>query len=103
MSEPLIRTLADVEAFEQVPLEHRADTWTIPEVVAHGAGLNPDAVALYYLLDADPEEIPLAITYAEFMGKMRQTANLLRRVFGGTGGGGGGLLPGGPGHYPLLV
>ena len=103
MSEPLIRTLADVEAFEQVPLEQRAETWTIPEVVAHGAGLNPDAVALYYLLDADPEETPLAITYAEFMGKVHQTANLLRRLFGGKDGVAGVLLPVVPENYFVLV
>ncbi len=103
MSEPLIRTLADVEAFEQVPLEQRADTWTIPEVIAHGAGLNPDAVALYYLLDADPEEIPLTFTYSDFIGKVHQTANLLRRLFRGTDGVAGVLLPVVPENYFLLV
>lgn len=103
MSEPLIRTLADVEAFERVPLEQRAATWTLPEVLAHGAGLNPGAVALYYLLDADPEEIPLAITYAELMAKLCQTANLLRRLFGGSDGVVGVLLPVVPENYFVLA
>jgi len=44
-SEPLIRTIADVEAFERIPLEERSDAWTLPEVVARGAALNPAAAA----------------------------------------------------------
>jgi len=103
MSEPLIRTIADVAAFERISLDQRADTWTVFEVVADGAGLNPDAVALHYLLDADPEEIPATITYAEFMGKVRQTANLLRRLFGGKDGVAGVLLPLVPESYFLVV
>lgn len=103
MNLPLIRTLADVEAFEQVPLEQRVDAWTLPEVVARGAALNPDGTALYYLENADPEEVPLRFTYGELMGKVRQTANLLRRLFGGRNGVVGALLPLVPENYFLTL
>ena len=103
MNEPRICTIADVEAFERIPLDQRADVWTVFEVVADGAGLDPDAVALHYLLNADPDEIPATITYAEFMGKVHQTANLLRRLFGGKDGVAGVLLPLVPESYFLVV
>jgi len=101
-SEPLIRSIADVEAFERVPLEQRCDAWTLPEVIARGAALNPAAVALHYLLNADPSEVPLSLTYAEFIGKVRQTANLLRRLLQGRDGVVGVLLPLVPENYFLL-
>jgi fatty-acyl-CoA synthase len=103
MNDPLIRTLADVEAFEQVPLERRVDAWTIPEVVARGAALDPEAIALYYLQDASPDEVPTTFTFRQFMAKARQSANLLRRLFGGRDGVAGVLLPLVPENYFLLV
>ena len=103
MGEPLIRTLADVQAFQRIPLEQRVDTWTVYEVVARGAGLNPAAAALHYLLDASPEDTPTTITYAQFMGQVHQTANLLRRLFGGKDGVVGVLLPLVPESYLLTV
>src|SRR3974390_903353 len=103
MNLPLIRSLADVEAFEQVPLEQRVDAWTLPEVVARGAALNPDGIALYCLEDADPEEVPLKFTYGELLGKVRQTANLLRRLFGGRNGVVATLLPLVPENYFLTL
>ncbi|MCC6474021.1 MAG: acyl-CoA synthetase [Burkholderiales bacterium] len=103
MSAPLIRTLAEVEAFERVPLAQRAHGWTLPEVLAQGASLDPDAIALYYLLNADPRETPLALSYAAFMDKARQTANLLRRLFGGGEGVVGVLLPVVPENYFVLA
>jgi fatty-acyl-CoA synthase len=100
---PLIRTLADVEAFERVPLEERASAWTVHETVAQGASFNPGAAVLHYLLDADPEEKPLTLTFAQFMGKMHQCANLLRRLFGGGDGVVGVLLPLVPENYFVLA
>jgi len=102
-TQPLIRTLADVEAFERVPLEERASAWTVHEVVAQGASLDPGAAALHYLLNADPSEEPLTVTFAQFVGKMHQSANLLRRLFGGAEGVAGVLLPLVPENYFLLA
>jgi fatty-acyl-CoA synthase len=99
----LIQTISDVEAFERVPLEKRVEAWTVPEVVARGASFNPDAVALYYLLDASPDETPVVITYRELMYRVRQTANLLRRLYGGRDGVVGVLLPLMPENFFLVV
>jgi fatty-acyl-CoA synthase len=101
--EPLIRTFADVAAFERVPLEQRANEWTVHAVVNRGVQLNPEAVALHYLLDANPDETPLSYTFAEFLRKTHQTANLLRRLFKGGNGVCGALLPLVPENYFLLA
>ena len=101
--EPLIRTIADVAAFERVPLEERAKEWTVHAVVSRGVSLNPRAVALHCLLDASPEETPLSITFGEYLGKVYQTANLLRRLYGGRNGVAGVLLPLVPENYFLLA
>ncbi len=99
---PLIRSLPDVAAFERVPLEERANAWTIYDVLEQGAALNPEAAALHYLLDADPAETPLTVSFAQFMSKARQSANLLRRLFGDRDGVVGVLLPLVPENYFLL-
>jgi fatty-acyl-CoA synthase len=99
---PTIRTAADVEAFERIPLELRVQAWTVHEIVARGAALNPGAAVLHYLLDADPAEAPRTISFAEFMRKVHQTANLLRRLFDGRDGIVGVLLPLVPENYFLL-
>ncbi len=101
--QPLIRNLADVEAFERMPLGERAGEWTVQAVVERGARLNPGAAALHYLLDADPEETPLTFSFAQLMGKMHQTANALRRLFGGGEGVVGVLLPLVPENYFMLA
>ena len=99
---PLIRTLSDVAAFERVCLEQRANAWTIYDVLEQGAALDPEAAALHYLLDADPAETPLTISFAQFMRRARQSANLLRRLFGDRDGVAAVLLPLVPENYFLL-
>ncbi|MCC6473556.1 MAG: acyl-CoA synthetase [Burkholderiales bacterium] len=101
-TQSLIRTIADVEAFERIPLEERPLAWTLPEVLDAGAALDPCGTALHYLREANPDETALSLTYAELMGKVRQTANLLRRLFQGHEGVAGVLLPLVPENYFLL-
>jgi fatty-acyl-CoA synthase len=71
--------------------------------VRRGVAYNPQAVVLHYLLDADPAETPLSISFADYLGKVHQTANLLRRVFGNRDGVAGVLLPLVPENYFLLA
>lgn len=72
-----IRHLADIETIEEVPLSERATERSTYEMIAKGAALNPDAVAMSFIADGDDFRNPLRITYGEFMGRIRQTANLL--------------------------
>jgi fatty-acyl-CoA synthase len=98
-----VRTIADVEEIEREPLEARAREWTVHDVVAKGAAYNPDAAALHYILDGDPQETPFTVSFRDFMTRAHQTANLLRGLYGGQDGVCGVLLPMVPENYYLLA
>lgn len=72
-----IRTLADIEAIEQVPLAERISESSTYELICKGAALNPDAIAISFILDGEQYSAPLRITYGQFVAKIRQTANML--------------------------
>ena len=95
-----IETLADIEAFERTPLEDRMEAWTIYDLVARGAAIDPDNPVIHYILDGDPEEEPLSITYGQFLTRVTQTANLFHRLAGGEAVGV--LLPMVPENYFML-
>ncbi len=71
-----IRTLADIEALERVPLAERIDTWDIFELIERGAAIDPGKVAIHYLPDAELDGAPWSLTYGALMGRFRQAANL---------------------------
>ncbi len=104
MSPPreIIETLAHIEAFERVPLEDRMEAWTIHQLVARGAAIDPHNAAIHYIIDGDPEEDPLTITYGQLMTRVNQTANLLHRLSGGARVVIGVLLPMVPENYLML-
>ena len=103
MTEPVVRTIADVAEIERIPLASRAGEWTMYDVAAKGAAFNPKAAMLHYILDGDPAEIPLTVSFADYMAKIHQTANMLRRLYGGRDGVVGVMLPMVPENYYLLV
>jgi len=103
MTEPVVRTIADVIEIEKVPLESRASEWTMYDVAKKGAAYNPSAAMLHYILDGDPDETPLTVSFAEYIAKIHQTANLLRRLYGGRDGVCGVMLPMVPENYYCLV
>ena len=72
-----IRGMSDIEAIEKTPLEERIQERTTYELLEHGAGLDPDAVAISFLLNGEAWDQPIQITYRDFIGKIRQTANML--------------------------
>ena len=51
-----IRTLADIEALEQGPLEDKIALWTIYDLVCHGASLDPTRPAIHFLPAGSPDE-----------------------------------------------
>ena len=103
MTEPVVRTIADVAEIERIPLADRAGEWTMYDVAAKGAAFNPKAAMLHYILDGDPAESPLTVSFAGYMAKIHQTANMLRRLYGGRDGVCGVMLPMVPENYYLLV
>ena len=82
-----VRTLSDIEAIETTPLCE----WDLPrstyDLIARTAGKQPDSIAIRYVengdlwkgdIDQGGNGRVLEVTYAELLGKVRQTANLFR-------------------------
>jgi fatty-acyl-CoA synthase len=72
-----IRDLSDIEEIEKVPLSDRVKERSTYELIEKGANINLDGVAMTFLQDGNHIDSPQRITYRQFMGKIRQTANLL--------------------------
>jgi len=72
---PALATDADVRALEAVPYAERIAASSTYEALQLGAAHDPQAPALLFLPNADPEEAPLQVTHREFMARVTQTAN----------------------------
>ena len=73
---PSLRTAADLTAFEATPYAERIAAQSTFEALQLGAAHDPGAAAIQFLRQADPDETPLTITYAQFMARVTQSANL---------------------------
>jgi len=71
-----VADLSDVEEIEKVPLSERVKEKSTYELIEKGANINPEAVAMSFLLDGNSYHKPQQITFGQFMGKIRQTANM---------------------------
>lgn len=76
MEEVRLATLADIEAFEQVPLEERVKCRNTYDLIRGGASINPDAPAISFILSGDQYDRPMTFTYREFIRNINRTANL---------------------------
>jgi fatty-acyl-CoA synthase len=74
----VIRNIEDIRNIEKVPLRERVTTNSTYELIQKGAKDNLDTVALYFLMSGEMWDSPMPITYREFLGRITQTANLLR-------------------------
>ena len=72
---PALATDADVRALEAVPYAERIAASSTYEALQLGAAHDPQAPALLFLPNADPEEAPLQVTHREFLARVTQTAN----------------------------
>ena len=73
---PLLRTAAELAAFEATPYAERIAAQSTYEALQLGAAHDPGAAAIQFLRQADPDETPLTISYAQFMARVTQSANL---------------------------
>lgn len=73
----IISNIQDIEKIETIPLEERLGQKNTYDLIAQGAEINPEAVAISFLPDGRAFQNPQQITYRQFMGKIRQTANML--------------------------
>ena len=75
-----LRSIADVEALERVPLETRIPSWDANDWIRRGLALAPDKVAIRYVADGRPETPPLQWSYGELRRRTIATANLFRAL-----------------------
>ncbi|UCE51871.1 MAG: acyl-CoA synthetase, partial [Desulfobacterales bacterium] len=76
MGELKIKKVADIEAFEKVPIEERLEVFNTYEMLKKGASINPDATAISFFLTGDTYDQPMQISYRDFMAQIHRTANL---------------------------
>jgi fatty-acyl-CoA synthase len=76
----IIRTSADIDAIEQRGLTAFLPAATPFGLVESAARQQPDRCALHYLADADDPSRDVRISYAMLVQKIRQAANLFRRL-----------------------
>jgi len=72
-----IRGIPDIEEIERIPLTERIKEKSTFELLEKGAKINPEAIAMSFLTSGAAFEQPVQIPYAGFIGKIRQTANML--------------------------
>ncbi|HKI97416.1 MAG TPA: acyl-CoA synthetase [bacterium] len=77
---PPLRTEADLRALEHVPWAERIAARSTYEALCNAAALDPQRPAIQFLRTGEPDEAPLSLSYAEFLGRVRQTANLLHTL-----------------------
>jgi len=80
MEYPRIETISDIEAIEKINPAERVPAQNTYALLERGAALNQDALAISFIKDAEDFEHPVQITYRQFMGKVRQTANMFHEL-----------------------
>jgi fatty-acyl-CoA synthase len=73
-----LRSLADVEALERVPLEERIGSWDFAASLLVGCRRDPEKPALHYVENGDSAAPALTWSYGELERHATQIANLLR-------------------------
>jgi len=76
MEELRIKTLADIEEFERVPIEQRLPCLTTYDMLKHGAAINPEATAISFFPSGEDYANPSQITYRNFLTQITRAANL---------------------------
>ena len=74
----LIRNLQDIEAIEKTPIGKNITAKNTYEMILRGARGNETKTALTFFLTGKDYEKPTTITYQQLVGRIHQTANMLR-------------------------
>ncbi len=77
---PSFATEADVRAFEEIPYEERILAKSTYEALKVGAARDPETPAILWLANADPDEEPVRLNHAQFIGRVTQVANALHSL-----------------------
>lgn len=76
MEEIPFRDIDDIRAIEAVALEERVTTKSTYDLLSKGAAIDPEAVALYFLLSGEMWESPVEVTHKQLLARITQSANL---------------------------
>ena len=82
---PDFATEAQRRAFEATPYAERIAAQSTYEALQRGAACDPDADAIVFLPQAEPDETPLRISHRQFVGRVTQAANLFTELGVGPG------------------
>jgi fatty-acyl-CoA synthase len=77
---PDLSTEALLREFEATPYDDRIAAQSTYEVLQLGAARDPDAAALQFLPNADPNEAPLTVSYRQFIAGVTQAANMFHAL-----------------------
>ena len=77
---PPLASDADRLAFEATPYSDRIAAHSTYQALQIGAAINPQAAAIQFLPKADPDEAPVTLSYAQFMARVTQSANLFHEL-----------------------
>src|SRR5262249_20857515 len=77
---PCFASTADIRAFEQIPYTERIAAQSTFDALKLGASANPNAPAIQFLPNADPDETPLIIPYRELAARVTQAANMFHAL-----------------------
>ena len=76
MGDIKIASIADVKEIEKIPIEERLTSFNTYDLVKQGADIDPDAIALSFIMSGDSYDSPMQITYRELIAQINRTANL---------------------------
>lgn len=71
-----METLADIEKFEDIPIEKRMKAFNTYDLIRQGASINPNAPAISFIESGNRYDSPRTVTYSEFLANVTRTANL---------------------------
>lgn len=72
------KDMAGVIAQEQIPLHQVLPATNTYDLIKHGASINPEAIALSFIPSGEQYMNPFDRTYANLLGEINRTANMLR-------------------------
>lgn len=76
MGEIRIATKADLEKIAETPIEERLPFFNTYDMIKHGAAIDPDAIAMSFMMSGAQYSNPTQVTYSEFLAQVTRTANL---------------------------
>ncbi|HVZ46396.1 MAG TPA: acyl-CoA synthetase [Ramlibacter sp.] len=82
---PDLGSASAVRELEATPYDDRIAAESTYDVLQLGAGRDPDAPALQFLANADPEETPVTLSYRQFIAGVTQAANMFHDLGVGPG------------------